>query len=62
VWAWGVAQRPYLLPKTLTIDQAASSSGTMDALLVIFVAALLVIGPSLGLLFVLSQRRALGKE
>jgi cytochrome d ubiquinol oxidase subunit II len=62
VWAWGVAQRPYLLPKTLTIDQAASSSGTMDALLVIFVAALLVIGPSLGLLFVLSQRRTLGKE
>jgi cytochrome bd ubiquinol oxidase subunit II len=62
VWAWGVAQRPYLLPKTLTIDQAAASSDTMNALLVIFVAALLVIGPSLGLLFVLSQRRALGDE
>jgi len=62
VWAWGVAQRPYLLPKTLTVDQAAASSGTMNALLVIFVAALLVIGPSLGLLFVLSQRRALGDE
>jgi cytochrome d ubiquinol oxidase subunit II len=61
VWAWGVAQNPYLLPKTLTVDQAASSSDTMTALLVIFVAALLVIGPSLALLFVLSQRRALGE-
>jgi cytochrome bd ubiquinol oxidase subunit II len=59
VWAWGVAQHPYLLPKTLTVDQAAASNDTMVALLVIFVAALLVIGPSLGLLFVLSQRSAL---
>jgi len=59
VWAWGVAQNPYLLPKTLTVDQAASSSDTMTALLVIFVVALLVIGPSLGLLYVLSQRSAL---
>jgi cytochrome d ubiquinol oxidase subunit II len=59
VWAWGVAQNPYLLPKTLTVDQAASSGDTMTALLVIFVVALLVIGPSLGLLFVLSQRSAL---
>jgi cytochrome bd ubiquinol oxidase subunit II len=59
VWAWGVAQHPYMLPKTLTVDQAAASNDTMVALLVIFVAALLVIGPSLGLLFVLSQRSAL---
>jgi len=59
VWAWGVAQNPYLLPKTLTVDQAASSNDTMTALLVIFVAALLIIVPSLALLFVLSQRSAL---
>jgi cytochrome d ubiquinol oxidase subunit II len=59
VWAWGVAQHPYMLPKTLTVDQAAASSDTMTALLVIFGVALVVIGPSLGLLFVLSQRSAL---
>jgi cytochrome bd ubiquinol oxidase subunit II len=59
VWAWGVAQYPYMLPKTLTVSQAAASGDTMTALLVIFAAALLVIGPSLALLFTLSQRSAL---
>jgi cytochrome d ubiquinol oxidase subunit II len=62
VWAWGVAQYPYLLPKSLTVDQAAATSDTMTALLVIFVVAALVIVPSLGLLFVLSQRQALEDE
>ena len=61
VWAWGVAQYPYLLPKTLTVSQSASPSGTMTALLVIFVVAALVIAPSLGLLFWLAQRRALSE-
>jgi cytochrome d ubiquinol oxidase subunit II len=59
VWAWGVAQYPYLLPKTLTVDQAAASNDTMTALLVVFVIAALVVLPSLGLLFALSQRSAL---
>jgi cytochrome bd ubiquinol oxidase subunit II len=59
VWAWGVAQYPYLLPKTLTVSQAAAPDDTMNALLVIFVAALLIIGPSLALLFTLAQRSAL---
>jgi cytochrome bd ubiquinol oxidase subunit II len=62
VWAWGVAQYPYLLPKTLTVTQSASSSDTMTALIVVFVVAALVIGPSLGLLFWLAQRRALSEE
>ncbi|MFL5957893.1 MAG: cytochrome d ubiquinol oxidase subunit II, partial [Solirubrobacterales bacterium] len=59
VWAWGVAQHPYMLPKTLTVDQAAASNDTMVALLVIFGFALAIIGPALGLLFALSQRSAL---
>jgi cytochrome d ubiquinol oxidase subunit II len=62
VWAWGVAQHPYLLPKTLTVDQAAAPHDTMVALLVVFAVALLVIVPSLGLLFTLSQRSALEGE
>jgi hypothetical protein len=48
-----------MLPKTLTVDQAAASNDTMVALLVIFGFALAIIGPALGLLFVLSQRSAL---
>jgi cytochrome d ubiquinol oxidase subunit II len=59
VWAWGVAQYPYLLPKTLTVDQAAAANDTMTTLLVVFVIAALVVLPSLGLLFALSQRSAL---
>jgi cytochrome d ubiquinol oxidase subunit II len=62
VWGWGVAQHPYVLPKTLTVSQAAAPHDTMVALLVIFAAALVVIGPSLGLLFTLSQRSALEGE
>jgi cytochrome d ubiquinol oxidase subunit II len=59
VGAWGVAQWPYMLPKTLTVDDAAAPSGTLEAVLVVFgVAAVLVI-PSLIGLYVLDQRSLL---
>ena len=57
---WGVAQYPYILPPTMTFSDAASPSGSLDALLIVFVIALLVIAPSLGLLFMLDQRDRLG--
>jgi cytochrome bd ubiquinol oxidase subunit II len=56
VWGWGVAQRPYLLPKSLTISQAAGTHDTLVAVIVVFVAAVLVVLPSLGLLYTLAQR------
>ena len=53
MWGWGVAQLPAILPGSLTIDAAAAPAGTLDALLVIAIAAAVTIGPSLALLFIL---------
>ena len=60
--AWGVAQWPYLLPETLTIKEAAAPSGTLTALAVAVVAALLIVLPGFVLLFVLVQRHLLPEE
>ncbi len=59
VWGWGVAQWPYLLPTSLTIEAGAAPHGTLVALVVVTVAAVVLIGPSLVLLYVLDQRNAL---
>jgi cytochrome d ubiquinol oxidase subunit II len=56
IWGWGVAQHPYLLPQKLTIAAAAAPSATLTSLLVVFAVAVLVVLPSLGLLFTLVQR------
>jgi cytochrome bd ubiquinol oxidase subunit II len=56
VWGWGVAQHPYLLPQTLTIDAAAASSATLTAVLVVFAVAAVLVVPSIALLFTLVQR------
>jgi cytochrome d ubiquinol oxidase subunit II len=62
VGGWGVAQWPYILPTSLKVSQAAAPSQTMAALLVVFGVAVLVLGPSLGLLWVLDQRSLLPAE
>jgi len=62
VWGWGVAQHPYLLPTSLTIDAAAAPHATLVALVVVLAAAVLIIGPALGLLYTLHQRSALDEE
>ncbi|MCE3266559.1 MAG: cytochrome bd ubiquinol oxidase subunit [Solirubrobacterales bacterium] len=64
IWGWGVAQHPYLLPpeggsEGLTIEAAAAASGALTTILVVFGIAAILILPSLGLLYVLSQRSLL---
>lgn len=59
VFAWGAGQAPYLLPGRLTIEQAAGAPAIELFLLAIAVAALLLVVPSLLLLYVLDQRSAL---
>lgn len=59
VFAWAFAQSPYLLPGTLTIEQAVAPSGTQAVLLIVAVGLVLVIAPSLGLLIYLDQRTRL---
>jgi cytochrome d ubiquinol oxidase subunit II len=56
VWGWGVAQHPYLLPQTLTIDAAAAPDATLTAVLIVFAVAVVLVLPALGLLFSLAQR------
>ena len=61
IWGWGVAQFPYLLPTSLRIDQAAAPGPTLDAVLIVFAIAAILILPALGLLYWLSQRELLGE-
>jgi len=62
IWGWGVAQFPYLLPTSLRIDQAAAPEPTLVTVFIVFGAAAVLVLPSLGLLYVLSQRDLLEPE
>lgn len=48
---WALAQSPYLLPKTLTLHQAAAPSGTLMALLIGLGVGAIVLVPALWLLY-----------
>ena len=51
VLAWGFAQSPYLLPTTLTVDEAAGDPNTMRWLVIVTVVAVALVGPALALLY-----------
>jgi cytochrome bd ubiquinol oxidase subunit II len=61
IWGWGVAQFPYLLPTSLKIGESAAPHQTLGAVLVVFIAAVAIVLPALGLLYWLSQRELLGE-
>jgi cytochrome d ubiquinol oxidase subunit II len=56
IWGWAVAQYPYLLPETLTISAAAAPSDTLTSVLIVFGVAVVLVLPSIGLLYTLVQR------
>jgi cytochrome d ubiquinol oxidase subunit II len=62
VGAWGVAQYPYLLPFSLTISAGAGATVTLQWILVCSLVAVLLVLPSLGLLFTLDQRERVGED
>jgi cytochrome d ubiquinol oxidase subunit II len=62
VVGWGVAQWPYLLPETLEVADAAAPDGTLAALVVAAVAALLIVVPGFVLLYTLDQKNLLPGE
>ncbi|MFM8305135.1 MAG: cytochrome d ubiquinol oxidase subunit II [Actinomycetota bacterium] len=62
IWAWGVAQWPYLLPETMKVAASAAPDATLAAVLVVFVLAALIIAPSLGLLYYLDQHSLLAAD
>jgi cytochrome bd ubiquinol oxidase subunit II len=59
VWGFFVAQHPYMLPESLTIENAAGASAALTSMIVVFLIAGVVILPALGLLYILAQRSAL---
>ena len=56
VWGWGVAQFPYLLPTDLTISAGAAPDSALTGLLIVFGAAIVLVIPSIALLYTLAQR------
>ncbi|MEU9419973.1 cytochrome d ubiquinol oxidase subunit II [Streptomyces sp. NPDC051000] len=51
VAAWGFAQRPYLVPTSLTVQQGAGASAPLQWMLVVALVALVLIGPALVVLY-----------
>ncbi|MFE9629602.1 cytochrome d ubiquinol oxidase subunit II [Streptomyces sp. NPDC006463] len=51
VFAWGFAQRPYLIPTSLTVADAAGDSQTLAWLAVVSLVALLLVAPAVFLLY-----------
>jgi cytochrome bd ubiquinol oxidase subunit II len=62
IWAWGVAQYPYLLPESLTIAGGAARGETLTGILVVFGFAVVIVLPALAFLYTLAQRRVIGGE
>jgi cytochrome d ubiquinol oxidase subunit II len=62
VVGWGVAQWPYILPTSLKVSAAAAPDPTLATILIVFVAAAVLILPSLAWLYYLDQHSALGSE
>ena len=60
IWGWGVAQYPVLLPgTTVTLSTAGAPQSTLDAVFVVFLVAVVLLGPSFTLLYTLQSRRLL---
>ncbi len=61
IWGWGVAQYPVLLPGTpVNLANAGAPHATFVAIVWLFVAAVVLVGPSFALLFTLHGRQILG--
>jgi cytochrome d ubiquinol oxidase subunit II len=59
IWAWGVAQWPYLLPESLTVAGGAGDESTLKWVLIVFAIAVVLVIPSIGLVFWLDQKSRL---
>jgi cytochrome d ubiquinol oxidase subunit II len=62
LWAWGVGQYPFLLEGTVTIDQGAAPTGTLQAFAIVSSVGLILLVPSVVLLYSLAGRQVLGDD
>jgi cytochrome d ubiquinol oxidase subunit II len=51
VVGWALAQDPYLLPPSLTLEEAAAADVTLEATVIVVAAGALILGPSLWFLY-----------
>ena len=51
VVGWALAQDPYLLPPSLTLDEAAAADATLEATIIVVALGMLILGPSLWFLY-----------
>jgi cytochrome d ubiquinol oxidase subunit II len=56
VAGWGMAQYPEMLVGSATIDEAAGAPVTLRLLIIVTVAAVVIVGPSLAWLFHLADQ------
>ncbi|MBW5481055.1 cytochrome d ubiquinol oxidase subunit II [Streptomyces bambusae] len=56
VLAWGMAQRPYLIPGSLTVAEAAGAPSTLHWLVIVTVVAVVLVLPAVVLLYRLDMR------
>ncbi len=62
VLSWGVAQWDFILPETLTLEQASAPEGTLGALIVAAVLVVVLVGPAFIWLYRLDQQGMLPEE
>jgi cytochrome d ubiquinol oxidase subunit II len=56
VVGWALSQNPYLLPPSLTLDEAAAADATLTAVVLVVAVGMLILGPSLWYLYRLVLR------
>jgi len=59
VWGWGLAQYPYLLPRSLSLAAGSAPNASLVAEFVVAGLAVLLVAPGFALLYYLQQRRLL---
>ena len=62
IWGWGVAQYPYLLPPSLTIQAGSAPAASLLSILAVCGLLVALVGPGLVLLFTLRGRGKLHEE
>jgi len=62
VVGWALAQSPYVLPPELTLDDAAAADATLSAVVVAVTAGMVILAPSLWLLYRLVLQGRLDQE
>jgi cytochrome bd ubiquinol oxidase subunit II len=62
VVGWGVAQWDYILPESLTIEQAAAPTSTLEVIVLVTIIASVIVFPAIAWLFLMAQRGLLPEE